>query len=416
MKYRRTYYKKRYLGPSTKIMIIAGEVSGDMHGAHLAKELKKQMPNIELFGIGGPKMRDMGVELLYHISEMAFMGFVEVIKHLPFIWKVRKTLTKELKERKPELVIMIDYPGFNLNFASIVKKHNIPILYYISPQIWAWNKGRIKKIKKLVDKMIVVFPFELEIYRKANIDVSFVGHPLLEVLETNMSSDDFNDYYDIDNKKPLLGLLPGSRKQEIDRHLPILLDTIQKIHQENPKVQFVLGVTTTTNLGDIYKLIEKRDINIKIVRGRSYELMKYATLMIITSGTATLEAACLGVPMLIVYKVSFWTWLFARLLIRIKNIGLVNVITGKRVAPEYIQWDMTSEKLAPAALELINDTQKRDAMKEELKQTRYLLGKKGASRRTAEIAITIIKNQRLKVKSLKSEVEKSEAKSIEIVK
>jgi len=318
------------------LMIIAGEVSGDMHGAALIHELKKLDHNIEIYGIGGNLMKSEGAYLIYHLNRMALMGFVEVVKHIPFIKKVQSELIELVKEKNIATVVLIDYPGFNLNIAEKLKSLNVEIIYYISPQVWAWGKNRVNKIKRLVDKMIVVFPFEHEIYKTAGIDVDYVGHPLMEIIAGHqyLSKEDLFNEYQLDFTKDILLLMPGSRKHEVEKIFPESIKAGEKLSNDF-NMQIVVSASQNISEDFLFKIAKKSKF--KVIKGHTYDLMKYSKFGIIKSGTSTLEAAIFELPMVIVYKTSTLSYLIGKNLIKVKNIGMANIILNEQVVPELVQ-------------------------------------------------------------------------------
>jgi lipid-A-disaccharide synthase len=367
-------------------MMIAGETSGDTHGAGVVRELKRRQPGIEIFGIGGDNMRREGMTLIYHVRELSFMGFAEVIRHLPLIRSVERTLDQLLKLKKPDAVVLIDYPGFNLRFARAAKKRGIKVVYYISPQVWAWNKGRVKKMRGIVDKMLVVFPFEEEIYRNEGIDVQFVGHPLLEEINVEWSKAQFCKRFDLDPSKKILALIPGSRRQEIVGLFSVMVRAAMELHDEN--LQVAVAVAPNLSL-DLYKDNLPPNAEVRFVQEATHELMKSADAAIVTSGTATLETACLGTPMVVVYRTSWLTYLIGRMLVRIKNIGLVNIVAGKTIVPELIQGKAIVPNIRRRVMELLRQDESKDLMKRELAVVKEKLGTPGASRRVAEAVLAL---------------------------
>lgn len=366
-------------------MMIAGEASGDTHGAGVVRELKKRQPSIEIFGIGGEKMEQAGMALTYHVRELSFMGFVEVLKHLPLIRSVERTMEQLIVLKKPDVVVLIDYPGFNLRFARKAKKHGVNIVYYISPQVWAWKKGRVKKMRGVVDIMLVVFPFEEEIYRKNGIDVQFVGHPLLEELTVQFSRDQFCKRFGVDPGKKILALIPGSRRQEIANIFSVMARAAGQL-QRNEQCEVVVAIAPHLHQ-TLFEMYLPPGVLLHYVENATHETMKYADLAIVTSGTATLETACFETPMVVVYRTSWITYAIARALVRIKNIGLVNIVAGKRIVPELVQGDVTVAKIVAIASELFHNADRRDRMKRDLSEVRGLLGAKGAS---ANVATAIL--------------------------
>ncbi|MBU1888170.1 MAG: lipid-A-disaccharide synthase [Candidatus Omnitrophica bacterium] len=306
-----------------KILIVAGEASGDLHAAHLINALKSKDPHIEIFGIGGKKMQEAGAKIIYDIVELAVVGFVEVIKHFRTFKQILEMLLMLLETRKPDAVILVDYPGFNLRFAKYVKEKNIPVIYYISPQVWAWGKNRVAEIKKLVDKMIVIFGFEEELYREAGVKVSFVGHPFLDIVHSSWKKEEIIHNLHLKHHSVRVSLLPGSRRQEIERHLPVMLKACEIIKNQLPQAEFILSKRKELDTCSIYnKIIAYSKIKPHSLDNRPYEIMEISDLVIVSSGSATLETAIMEKPMVIIYKTSFLTWFLARNMIKIPDIGL----------------------------------------------------------------------------------------------
>ncbi len=364
-----------------RIMIIAGEASGDLHGSGLVRELKRLRSSLDIYGVGGEKMKREGAELIYHINELGFMGFVEVLKHLPFIKAMEHTLGQIVKFKRPDVLVLIDYPGFNIRFARIAKRYGVPIVYYISPQVWAWNRSRVKKMRALIDTMLVIFPFEVDFYRSEGMDVEFVGHPLLEVLKSGLDRKNLCKRLGLDEKKKILALFPGSRKQEIEYIFPEMLAAARLIASVR-ELEIVVGVAPTIDEQFFRTLYNLHDVH--LVTGMIYEVMANADFAFVTSGTATLETACFGTPMFVVYKTSWPTYLIGRALVRIGSIGLVNIVAGRRIVPEFIQHQVSARKLAREALKLLDDEKQLEEMKARLLKVKDLLGTPGASRRAAE--------------------------------
>lgn len=362
-------------------MMIAGEASGDLHGSGVVRELKRMDESVEIYGVGGDKMKREGMSLIYHIRELSFMGFFEVLKHLPLIKTMERTLEQIVKFKKPDVLVLIDYPGFNLRFASIAKRYDVKIVYYISPQVWAWNKSRVRKMRGLVDKMLVIFPFEVDFYRQEGIDAEFVGHPLMEVLESQLDRPNFCKRFGIEGSKEILALFPGSRLQEIENIFPAMLKAAKGVAADL-NMEIAVGVAPTLE-EKYFKTFFKVD-GIHLIKGGTYELMQHAHFAFVTSGTATLETACFSTPMFVVYKTSWLTYLVGRMMVRVKNIGLVNIVAGKRIVPEFIQHQATANNLMRAALKLLKDPERMAEMKLELSKIRGMLGAHGASRTVAE--------------------------------
>lgn len=373
-----------------RILIVAGEASGDLHGSSLLRELAEINPKLEAFGIGGNKMKEQGVELIFHIDKLAFMGFFEVFKKLGFVRKVMKTMTSVVQSRRPHLAILIDYPGFNLRFARRLKSMALPVLYYVSPQVWAWGGGRVKKMQRLIDKMLVILPFEKPIYDRFGIDCEFVGHPLLEVTKPILSSDDFRRKFDLRKNDVTLGLLPGSRSQEVEKILPVMLEAARLLEPRVKNLKVLLGLAPTVDRAKVEDLLKANESKTKIVENLTYDLMKHADFLLVASGSATLECAILGTPFLVLYKTSFWTYLLARGLVSIPDIALANVVAGKRIVPEFIQKQATAARISEETCEILTDRERYRGIQNELKKVREKLGEPGASKRAAQIVARLL--------------------------
>ncbi len=365
-----------------RVLMIAGEPSGDLHGSGVVRELKKRLPGIDVFGVGGEKMKAEGFDVVFPISRLSFMGFLEVVKNLSVVKELERTLEALIESRRPDVVVLIDYPGFNLRFAKKVKQRGIRILYYISPQVWAWHKSRVKKIRSLVDRMKVVFPFEVEIYEQEGINVEFVGHPLAEKIGATGSREDFFQKHGLDPAKKLLALLPGSRKQEIEKIFPTMLATAGLL-RKTLNVQVAVGVAP--NLGAAYlKTFITDDASIILVEEATYDVMAYADAAIVTSGTATLETGWFGTPMAVVYKTSPATYTIGRALVGVPFIGLVNIVAGEKVVPEFVQHEMNVKNLVKEMSKQLTDAGYASAMRKRLSVIKSKLGTAGASARVAE--------------------------------
>ena len=360
------------------LMIIAGEISGDLIGASLIKELKKMDPKIVTYGIGGNQMQIEGMNILYHINQMAFLGFSEIVKHLPFIKKVQSELLTILKKKKIKSVVLIDYPGFNLSIAKKIKKSGVKIIYYVSPQLWAWGSGRMKKIKNRIDKMLVVFPFEQKLYTENHIDVELVGHPLVERINNYkfLSRKELFQKFQLDESKDILLLMPGSRRQEVEKIYPQIVNAAKKLGEEF-NLQIVTAGSVNIDIELFNQLSETSDI--KVVRGYTYDLIKQAKFGIIKSGTSTLEAAYFALPMIIVYKTSRLTYLIGKQLIKVNNIGMPNILLEDDVVPELIQSDVSKEKIYKAGKQILGDQNRYSSIKIKLSEVKNKLGIENAS-------------------------------------
>jgi lipid-A-disaccharide synthase len=373
------------MNDNKRVLVIAGEASGDLHGSSLTGELKRIDPSLVIFGIGGDKMKKQGVELIFHVDRLAIMGFFEVLKKLSYVRGVMKTMASVAEDRRPDVAILIDYPGFNLRFAKKVKRLGIPVVCYISPQVWAWGGNRVKKMKGLLDKMLVILPFEKEIYDRFGIDCEFVGHPLLEVTKPVLSSDDFQRKFNIRKNDTVVGLLPGSRWQEVEKILPVMAESCKLLKNRIKNLKVLLGLAPTIGKEDVENLAEQTGGEVRIVEGLTYDLMKHSHVLLVASGSATLECAILGTPFLVLYKTSLWTYLIAKSLVSIPNIALANVVAGKRVVPEFIQRQAIPGRIAEEMYEILTEKERYRNIQNELKKIKEKLGEEGASERAAQI-------------------------------
>jgi lipid-A-disaccharide synthase len=366
-----------------KIMIIAGESSGDLHGSYLIKNLKKINPDIKISGLGGPLMKKEGADIFYDLTEIAVIGFFEILKNYPKFKYAYNLFLKKLDKNKPNAVILIDYPGFNLKIAKQIKKREIPIIYYISPQVWAWGSKRIKLLKKFVDKMVVVFKFEEKMYQEKKIDAFFSGHPLVDIVQVTERKEITENKYNLDLLKKTVFCLPGSRENEVRKHLPIMLESCRLIKKGFNNVQFLIGRSSNVKESVYKNLLSKENIDAKLVTNDNYNVLNISDFAIICSGTATLEAAILKTPMAIIYKISFLSWLFIKNLIKIPHIGLVNIVAGKKIIPEFVQYEAQPKNIADYIIECLKNKEKTNRIKEELSKVKESLGPEGASKRTA---------------------------------
>src|SRR5664280_205419 len=372
------------------IMIVAGEASGDMHGANLVREMLNIDPALNFYGIGGNKLREEGVKLLANASDMAVVGLTEVVSKLGSILKIMGMMKKSLDERRPDLVILIDYPDFNLPLAKAAKKRGIKVFYYISPQVWAWRKGRIGQIKKTVDKMAVILPFEVDTYGREGFAVNYVGHPLLDMVKLNYSKQESRKKFGLAENKITIGILPGSRLSEVRKLMPELLRAAEILAQKMPDVQFVLPLADTLEETSVTEIISSFNVKVKVISGHTYDVISCADLALVASGTATLETALLGVPMVIVYKISLLSYVIGRLIVDVKNIGLGNILAGKTIVPELIQGNARGERIAGEALAILTSEEKKQEMIKGLESIRAKLGEPGAAIRTAQLALDML--------------------------
>lgn len=369
-------------------MIIAGEASGDIHGARLVNAMRALSPGLEFFGVGGNALRQAGVDVKVDNSQIAVVGISEAILKLKVILRALRIAKESLRRIRPALLIVIDFPDFNLMVASAARKLDIPVMYYISPQIWAWRTGRIKKIKKVIDHMVVIFPFEKEFYEKWQVPVTFVGHPLLDGMASETRKGKKEKGFG--GKGVLIGLLPGSRNEEVTRLLPIMMQVAEIISERIPGVRFAIPVASSVDRALVEPMAEGRPERFLVSSDRLQDVFNEAALVISASGTVTLEAAMAGTPMIIVYKVSpFSHWLGKRL-IRVKHIGLANLVAGRSIVPELIQDEASTENIAEMALQMLRDDNGLVRMRQELRGVAQSLGGPGASKRAAEVAISLL--------------------------
>jgi lipid-A-disaccharide synthase len=371
---------------SGKLLIIAGEASGDLHGAALVKALNELVPGIELFGVGGDRMIAEGFEPLFHIKEMAFLGFGEVVQHLPYILKVQKRLLDEAKIRNVNTVVLIDYPGFNLNIAKKFKKLGLKVIYYIAPQVWAWGQGRIKKLKARTDIILSVFPFEEKFFKEKGLNVEFVGNPLAERISNYQFTPEgeFRKMWGLDEKKEILAILPGSREHEVELLLKPALDGGRKLAKEFD-FQIVVGCADNIDESLLKKIDEGNDF--KLVKGYQFELKKYAKFGIVKSGTSTMESALLDLPLVVIYKTSGLTYQIGKRLIKISNLGMVNIIAEETIAPELIQDEVTAENIYSTVKKVLNSPDLLKKQKAGFERIKKNLGKHKASSKAATIIL-----------------------------
>lgn len=376
-----------------KIMIVAGEASGDLHGSGLIRELYKLQPGLRVFGVGGDRMQQNGTELLYHINEMSVLGIWDVVKRFAFFRKVYRHLVETMEAEQPNLLILIDYPGLNLKLARAAKLRGIKVFYYIAPQVWAWGSGRIKKMASLIDKIAVILPFEAQLFQDAGLDAQFVGHPLLEIVDSKLDRDTFFFKHHLDRNQKLIGLLPGSRILEVKRLLPEMLRCIAQLKEEHPSIQAVVGKANSVPLS-LYQEILHNHTPIQLIENSTYDIMKNSDLLLVASGTATLESALFRTPMIIVYKVDPLSYLIGRQFIKIDSIGLVNVIAGRQIVPEFIQGKFHRSYLLPEMKRILFHQDYRNQMVQNLAILKEKLGTPGASARSAQLAIDTLNSEK----------------------
>jgi lipid-A-disaccharide synthase len=364
-----------------EIVLVAGEASGDLHAGALAAEIRQRAPEIALAGIGGDRMKAAGVELLEHSDRLAVMGFVEVLKHVPAHYALLRRLTDRLRSGKVALLVLVDYPGFNLKLAAAAAGAGVPVLYYITPQVWAWGAGRLAKMARIVTRAAVILPFEEPLLRAHGVDATFVGHPLLDRARTMPDRATARAALGLSATDRVLALFPGSRTQEIERHLDPFVATARELERRLPGLKVIVSAAPTVRL-------DAAACPYPLVRSASLTVLRAADAALCKSGTTTLEAAVAGCPLVVAYRTSRWTYAIARRLVRIPNIGLVNVVAGREVAREFVQDALVPSAVADALEPLLEESSAaRRAMLVELAAVRAKLGVPGAAERVAEIAI-----------------------------
>jgi lipid-A-disaccharide synthase len=373
------------------ILLVAGEASGDLHGARLSAALRRLAPDIRLAGMGGAGMRAAGVEILVDAGETAVVGLTELWEKRRTLRTALRTLRHVLRSARPRLLVCIDFPDFNLLLARSAHRLSIPVCYFISPQVWAWRPGRVRTIRRLVRKMLVLFPFEEALYRQAGVDATFVGHPLLDSLADVPPRGVCRERLSLPASATVLGLLPGSRAAELSRHLPLLLAAAGHVRAAIPDLTIVLGLHEGTARAAVESAVARSGVPVRIVQGRTPEAIRAADFLLAVSGTVTLEAAILGTPMLITYRLGALTYWLARLLIHVRWIGLPNIVAQRAVVPELIQSSATPAALAGAALQYLQAPERLAEMQEGLADVRRRLGTPGAAERAAREVLALLR-------------------------
>ncbi|MCM8799177.1 MAG: lipid-A-disaccharide synthase [Candidatus Omnitrophica bacterium] len=368
-----------------KILIVAGDPSGDLYAANLVKELKNIDPSINFFGLGGKCMQKEGVFLYSNIVELSLIGFWEVIKNFKKFKNIFNLLLERVDQIKPQLAILVDYPGFNLRLAKELKKRAISIIYYISPQVWAWGASRIKKIKDSVDLMLVFFKFEEDLYKEHNIKAIFVGHPLLDIVKPSLNREEIIKKFSLPLTRYTFSLLPGSRLNEVRLNLPIMFKTAEILFKKIEDVKFLILKPENLDEAIYYKIIPRYSLPIYILSNNTYNGLSISDFALVASGTATLETALLNIPMVIIYRMNFLNWLILRPLVKLPFIGMVNIVLGKKVVPEFIQYKAKPKIIADHIISIISDKDKMEQMKNSLFQIRRILDKPNATQFSAQI-------------------------------
>jgi lipid-A-disaccharide synthase len=372
-----------------RIVIVTGEVSGDMYGGLLAAEILKLDPEVRISGVGGERMRAAGVDTFLDSNDLSVVGFWEAIMRLGRLHRALSTVKRHLRQAGPDLVIFIDYPGMNLRLSKYAKKLGIRVMYYVSPQVWAWGRNRVKIIKENVDKMVVILPFEADFYKTEGVSVSYVGHPLIDIVKATLDKESFLEAMGLSADRRLVTLMPGSRPQEIRNHMSPLLETAGELSRKFGDLTFVM-----VSLPAFEDLVEtatrSSGLDIRVTSKYGYEALKYSHLAIACSGTATLEAALLATPMIVIYKLALFSWTVGRLIVKVPYISLANLIAGEQVVPEYLQSAVDPKALAREAGDMLADEARRKRMIGQLAAVREKLGPGGASVKAAAEALSLI--------------------------
>jgi lipid-A-disaccharide synthase len=376
-----------------RLLVSSGETSGELYAAELVRQLRPLDPGLRVFGLGGDRLAAEGASLQAHVRELAVVGLLEVLSHLPRIKAIFRSVLDECDRERPDVAVLIDYPDFNLRLARELRARGIPVVYYVSPQVWAWRKGRIRTIRETAEKMLVIFPFEEPLYREAGVPVEFVGHPLVDLVKPAPDRDAFLRGVGLEPARPVVAVLPGSRGKEVTLNLPPLASSVQRLLAQDPSLQFLVAVAPSLERASLETAF--RDTTARLVQGQTHAALGAADIGLVASGTATVEAALLGTPMLVVYRVSMPTYLLGRPFVCVPHFAMANLIAERRIVPELIQSDFTAERVAREALALLRDPERRRLMREDLAEVRRRLGQPGASARAARAVFDVFRRARL---------------------
>ncbi len=370
-----------------EILVLTGESSGESYGAELIREIKKIVPDLRFFGVGGEEMAKEGVELIFHIEQLSIIGILEAIPHLLRLSKIKREIVIEAKKRKPVCAILIDSPDFNLRVAKELNRTGIPVIYFISPTVWAWRKGRIKEIKKYVSLLLIIFPFEKEIYERAGVPHIFVGHPLMDRVKVDAGREELRRSLGIDNSKPVISIVRGSRGREIRSHLPILVDSLKELRKSVDFKAFLIKAP-----GISYNLIREylKDFEIELVENERYQVMACSDIALASCGTSNLELLLLGVPFVAFYKLSKLSYLIAKVLVKVKYASIVNIMAGREIIPELLQSNFNKNNVVEKIQFLLFSEKERERIKNEFKRIKETLGDEGAMSRSAKAIVEFL--------------------------
>ena len=384
-----------------KIMFSAGEASGDTHAASVAKALKTQYPDVEMLGMGGAKMEAEGVKIVYNIDQLGIIGIIEIVKALPKFFALRDHLKAVMMEEKPDVLVCVDYPGFNMRLMKVAKALGIPVVYYIAPTIWIWHNSRGKEIAEYVDRVASIFPMEAEAYKKWNAPVTFVGNPLLDIVKPTMTKEEAMEHFGASKEAYRILLMPGSRAQEVASLLDVILLAAKEVEQEGilpegrTSFQFFLPRAHTIPREVLEEAVSKHGVDVKITEEHTYDVMQICDAAVAASGTATLETALMGLPTILLYRVAPFTYYFAKVLVGIKTVGLPNIIMGRNVIPEVLQHEVTPDRVKQELIKLMTDRAYESKMRQDLQEVKHKLGEPGAVERVAKLVAEVANEHRL---------------------
>ena len=386
---KKSYYNLLTNQTMPKVLVIAGEASGDLHGGHVLKELKQLRPDLELIGTGGKLISELGAELYYRVEELAVIGFFEVAKRYSYYKGIFNNIVAKLDQEKPDAVFLVDYAGFNLKLAVEAKKRGIKVIFYVAPQVWAWKKKRIEVLKEYVDELIVLFPFEVDFFRKEGMETHCFGHPLLDIVKPDINKNKLMEKWQLDSGKKHVCLMPGSRVNEVTKHLPLLFETAAKLNEKTENVQFLIPLAPTVKPETIQPFLNQYSLDLKVVYDDTYNTVAHSDFALVASGTATLETAILGTPEVIYYKSSIITYLIGKYLLRIKMIGLPNIIANEMLVPEDPHF-VAPGKMADRIARYLNNENLYASFKNNLGVVKSKLGEAGAYKKTAEFVNSLL--------------------------
>lgn len=375
-------------------MIVAGEASGDLHGSNLVRSALSLDPDLKFYGLGGENLRNAGIDLLFDLEHQGLFGYLEIVSSLRSTIGIYRSLKASLTRDRPSAVVLIDYPDFNLRLAKSAKRLGIPVFYYISPQLWAWRQGRVKKVDRYVDRMAVVFPFEPDFYQRHGVEVSFVGHPLLDVMDPPRPKEEVKTELGFDPSRPLLGLLPGSRMSEIKAHLPLMLESARRLNAGRPNgVALAVAQADSLGSGELTPFLELGPKDVKLVAGHTHDLQNAADVILTASGTATLETALMLTPMVVIYRLKLLSYQIFRRMVKIEHVAMANLIAGEEVVPELLQNDARPDNIVTELNRILDSPEDRRRMVEGLTLIRKKLGGQGASLRAARLLLETINSR-----------------------